>query len=156
MCQIRVFHKWVRWKLWQINIKSLFLNIRVGIPVRGLHLVSFKIANFSTFSFKFSSIFAIFHCFYFSSPCLFSKKIFSFPWFFPSFHDFFPFSFLFIFSSRYDVPKGNRTTVTNCSMVHGPSTVPAHHMISYVTFESVYKTTISDLLRHFWIGIINS
>ena len=40
MCQIRVFHKWVRWKLWQISIKPLFLNIRVGIRVRGLHLVS--------------------------------------------------------------------------------------------------------------------
>ena len=39
MCQIRVFHKWVRWKLWQISIKPLFLNIRVGIRVRGLHLV---------------------------------------------------------------------------------------------------------------------
>ena len=34
MCQVRVFHKWVRWK-------SLFLNIRVGIRVRGLHLVFF-------------------------------------------------------------------------------------------------------------------
>ena len=39
MRQVRVFHKWVRWKLWQISIKSLFLNIRVGIRVRGLHLV---------------------------------------------------------------------------------------------------------------------
>ena len=39
MCQARVFRKWVRWKLWQISIKSLFLNIRVGIRVRGLHLV---------------------------------------------------------------------------------------------------------------------
>ena len=39
MCQVRVFHKSVRWKLWQINIQPLFLNIRVGIRVRGLHLV---------------------------------------------------------------------------------------------------------------------
>ena len=39
MCQVRVFHKWVRWKLWQISIKFVFLNIRVGIRVRGLHLV---------------------------------------------------------------------------------------------------------------------
>ena len=31
MCQDWVFHKWVRW--------NLFLNIRVGIRVRGLHLV---------------------------------------------------------------------------------------------------------------------
>ena len=41
VCQVNVFNKWVRWKLWQISIKSLFLNIRVGIQVRGLHLVFF-------------------------------------------------------------------------------------------------------------------
>ena len=34
-----MFHKWVRWKLWQMSIKPVFLNIRVGIRVRGLHLV---------------------------------------------------------------------------------------------------------------------
>ena len=40
VCQLRVSHKWVRWKMWEI-VLSLFLNIRVGIRVRGLHLVSF-------------------------------------------------------------------------------------------------------------------
>ena len=49
VCQVNVFNRWVRWKLWQISIKSLFLNIRVGIRVRGLHLVfcmSFPKAKF--------------------------------------------------------------------------------------------------------------
>ena len=49
MCQVRVFHKSVRWKLWQINIQPLFLNIRVGIRVRGFHLVFF-LFRFKPFS----------------------------------------------------------------------------------------------------------
>ena len=45
VCQVNVFNRWVRWKLWQISIKSLFLNIRVGIRVRGLHLVFLVYTN---------------------------------------------------------------------------------------------------------------
>ena len=36
-CQARVSHKWVLWKMW---------HIRVGIRVRGLHLVFFHICSY--------------------------------------------------------------------------------------------------------------
>ena len=38
--------KWVRWKMLQVLF--LFFNIRVGIRVRGLHLVFFLRANWTT------------------------------------------------------------------------------------------------------------
>ena len=40
MCELRVSHKWVCWKC-DKEVLSLFVNIRVGIRVRGLHLVFF-------------------------------------------------------------------------------------------------------------------
>ena len=38
MCQVKVSHKWDRWKMWFFQkVLSLFLSIRVGIRVRFLH-----------------------------------------------------------------------------------------------------------------------
>ena len=89
-------------------------------------------------------------------PIPFFHKILQFSMVFPNFHHFFflPFSSSFPPGTTY--PGGIERPSRNCSMVHGPCRVLAHHMIFYVTFESVYKTTISDLLRHFWIGNIIS
>ena len=39
-CELRVSQKWVCWKC-DKEVLSLFVNIRVGIRVRGLHLVFF-------------------------------------------------------------------------------------------------------------------